>query len=414
MFSKRNGLKVAMLGLAAILLLSLPLAAGAQSTGGAANATTSTAAATNGITNPKDMAALSGTVEVRGVANSPSFLKWQLDLLPNGDPSGAIFLAVGETPGEFTYSLDTSKLPAGEHALRLRVVHQDSNYDEYVSKFTIGQATGGATATSGTAAASSAAGAKTTATGTSTAGATAAATSGMGVTANGLAAPREGEAIAGSFVVKGFANDPGFMKWQLDLLPNGDPNAAAFLALGETSGVFTHTLDATGLPAGEHVLRLRVVRNDSNYNEYLTKFLVGHAAATSAAAGATSTAGTSKSAGTGTTGTSGASGAGSTGAATSGKTTNGITAPKEGATVRGVAEIMGYASAPDFMKWQLDLLPGGDPNAAAFLAFGDKPGDFTYSLDTANLPAGEHALRLRVVRSDSNYDEYVTKFTIAK
>ena len=45
---------------------------------------------------------------------------------------------------------------------------------------------------------------------------------------------------------------------------------------------------------------------------------------------------------------------------------------------------------------------------------GEKPGEFTYTLDTTNLPAGEHALRLRVVRSDSNYDEYVTRFIIAE
>ncbi len=41
------------------------------------------------------------------------------------------------------------------------------------------------------------------------------------------------------------------------------------------------------------------------------------------------------------------------------------------------------------------------------------PGEFSYTLDTTAFPNGEHALRLRVVRTDSNYNEYVTKFTIA-
>ena len=82
--------------------------------------------------------------------------------------------------------------------------------------------------------------------------------------------------------------------------------------------------------------------------------------------------------------------------------------------MRGSVEIKGYASSPNFMKWQLDLLPGGNANQAGFLAFGEKAGEFTYTLDTTNLPAGEHALRLRVVRADSNYDEYVVKFTLAK
>ena len=56
-------------------------------------------------------------------------------------------------------------------------------------------------------------------------------------------------------------------------------------------------------------------------------------------------------------------------------------------------------------------MPGGEANAAVFLAVGSVPGAFTYTLDAASLPAGNHALRLRVVRADSNYTEYVTKFT---
>ena len=60
-----------------------------------------------------------------------------MDVLPGGAADGAIFLAVGEKPGEFSYSLDTNAFPNGEHALRLRVVRNDSNYAEYINKFTI-------------------------------------------------------------------------------------------------------------------------------------------------------------------------------------------------------------------------------------------------------------------------------------
>ena len=45
--------------------------------------------------------------------------------------------------------------------------------------------------------------------------------------------------------------------------------------------------------------------------------------------------------------------------------TNGITAPQAGATVNGTVEVKGYANDPSFQKWQLDLLPGGDPNSFA-------------------------------------------------
>ncbi len=202
-------------------------------------------------------------MQVQGYASSPNFMKWQLDLLPNGDPSAAIFLTVGETEGAFTYSFDTSNLPAGEHSLRLRVVRQDSNYDEYFTKFTIGQAAAGtsggtaatATATTGGASAAGTTGGTAgaiTATPTPAASTGGAAATGAGVTTNGLATPREGQAIGGQFVVRGYANDADFMKWQLDLLPEGNSNSAIFLALGETPGVFTYTLNTTDLPAGKH------------------------------------------------------------------------------------------------------------------------------------------------------------------
>jgi hypothetical protein len=61
----------------------------------------------------------------------------------------------------------------------------------------------------------------------------------------------------------------------------------------------------------------------------------------------------------------------------------------------------------------LDVLPGGDANRAIFLALGQTPGEFSQKVDTTAFPNGEHALRLRVVRGDGNYDEYITKFVIA-
>ena len=120
---KRYGTKMVMFALAAILLMSLPLAAGAQTA--------------NGIVTPKDTETVKGVLNVTGYASDPNFSKWQLDLLPGGDPNAAIFLALGNKAGDFSYSLDTTGLPNGEHALRLRVVKNDSNYDEYTNKFTI-------------------------------------------------------------------------------------------------------------------------------------------------------------------------------------------------------------------------------------------------------------------------------------
>ena len=38
--------------------------------------------------------------------------------------------------------------------------------------------------------------------------------------------------------------------------------------------------------------------------------------------------------------------------------TNGITSPKDGATVSGTVDVKGYASDPSFKKWQLDVSAG--------------------------------------------------------
>ena len=93
---------------------------------------------------------------------------------------------------------------------------------------------------------------------------------------------------------------------------------------------------------------------------------------------------------------------------------NGIATPAAGATLTGVVTVMGQASHPGFRKWQVDLLLGGAEQQATFLALGEKPQDAAgalFSFNTAAYPNGEHTLRLRVVHSNLNYDEYFTPVT---
>jgi len=623
---KRSGWKSILMALVVVMALSLPMAAFGETA--------------NGFTNLKDGATVSGTVELKGYASDPNFLKWQLDVLPGGDAGAAIFLTTGETAGEFTQTIDTTAFPNGEHALRLRVVRADSNYDEYVARFTI--ANGAVTPAAAPAAAANdivatAIGAgqfKTLVAAVQAAGLVealqgkgpftvfaptdaafaklpagtvegllkdpkalgnillyhvvpgevkaASVTNGLSaktlqgspvnftvsdgkaminganivatdiVTSNGVihvidsvilppagaAGPapeakangftnlKEGATVKGTVDLKGYADDPNFLKWQLDVLPGGDAGAAIFLATGETAGEFTQTIDTTAFPNGEHALRLRVVRADSNYDEYVTKFTLANGAVTPAAAPAAAAndivataigAGQFKTlvaavqaaglvealqgkgpftvfaptdaafaklpAGTvegllkdpkalgnillyhvipgevkAASVTNGLSAktlqgspvnftvsdgkaminganivatdvmasngvihvidsvilppAGAAGPAPEAKA-NGFTNLKDGATVSGTVDLKGYADDPNFLKWQLDVLPGGDAGAAIFLATGETAGEFTQTIDTTAFPNGEHALRLRVVRADSNYDEYITKFTVS-
>lgn len=93
-----------------------------------------------------------------------------------------------------------------------------------------------------------------------------------------------------------------------------------------------------------------------------------------------------------------------------------ITAPKQGEVVSGRVKVKGYADARAFQKWQLDFLPGGDAERAIYLAHDALSAPVKtelFKLDTTRFPDGNHALRLRAVRSDGNYDEYTVAFVIA-
>jgi uncharacterized surface protein with fasciclin (FAS1) repeats len=94
----------------------------------------------NGFVGIADGATVSGSVEVQAVADDADFLKWQLDVLPFENADTPIFIAVGSdalpVAGTLT-TIDTTAFPNGTHALRLRVVRSDSNYDEFFVTFTI-------------------------------------------------------------------------------------------------------------------------------------------------------------------------------------------------------------------------------------------------------------------------------------
>jgi uncharacterized surface protein with fasciclin (FAS1) repeats len=94
-------------------------------------------AATFGLLSPADGATISGTVDVSANFPGSPYVRWDLFILPGGDDSGKIWVASGEDAGEATLSLDTTKLPNGEHAFSLRLVKADSNYDEQIVNFTI-------------------------------------------------------------------------------------------------------------------------------------------------------------------------------------------------------------------------------------------------------------------------------------
>jgi len=225
MSRKSNLVRTLALAFFTIALLALPLAGLAAA-----------AQPANGILTPADGATVSGPVEVTGYADIPRFDRWQLDVLPGGDATNAVYVTVGHQAGSFSYVMDTSVFPVGAHVLRLRIVRPDGNYEEFLNNFTIGTPV---------------------------------------APTNGISSPAEGETVSGTVAVKGYANDLIFDRWQLDVLPGGDATATPVpLTVSTVPGYFTYSLDTSTLPAGTHALRLRVVRPDGNYTESLTEITV--------------------------------------------------------------------------------------------------------------------------------------------
>ncbi len=86
-----------------------------------------------------------------------------------------------------------------------------------------------------------------------------------------------------------------------------------------------------------------------------------------------------------------------------------IEEPKESAKVRGEVRISGIATRPDFLRYEL-YYTTWPPKQDRWVLIGDmhftqQPGGLLGIWDTRGLPDGAYALRLRVVKPDSNYLE---------
>ena len=304
---------------------------------------------TNGITQPAAGEVVSGTIELRGIATSSSFEKWQIDLLLFGETENATFIdflgAARRSEAAFT-TLDTTRYPDGDHTLRLRVVQDDYNYDEYFTPFTIDN--------SGTEAGLE----------------------------SGITEPEAGETVSREFRVRGVAFDPGIQSWQLDLLLFGEAENATFISRRggrqfPRERLFAR-LDTTQYPDGTHTLRLRTIFGDTSYNEYFTPFTIDNSERpTSANNGILDPE--------------------------EGATVSGTV------RVRGIADDPNFLK----WQLDLLLFGVEEDATSLNVNRNPRPQRRQFErLNTTNYPDGTHVLRLRVVTDDFNYTEYFTPITI--
>jgi hypothetical protein len=111
---------------------------------------------------------------------------------------------------------------------------------------------------------------------------------------NGITSPQEGDTIAGIVLVEGTATDPAFLRYELALSRDDDwivfADGSSQVQQG-TLAVWDTSFGYPGAPAfpdGPYQLRLRVVRQDYNYDEYFVRNVV--VANSEATATATTTA----------------------------------------------------------------------------------------------------------------------------
>lgn len=373
MSSKRPWFRTILLTLI-IAALVFPAAAGAQD---------------SGLISPADGATLSGTVEVKAVFPGSPYVRWDLFILPGGSDSDRIWIASGSDAGEAALSLDTTKYPDGDHAFSLRLVKPDSNYDEQIVNFTIANA--GAPAAT-----------------TPVAGPTivdVAISAGnfttlvAAVQAAGLVETLQG---AGPFTV--FApTDEAFAK-----LPAGtveallaDPAALAnvltyhvlsgkVMAAQVSDGLTARTVQGSTVTfsivdgvvkINDAVISATDIEASNGVIHVIDSVILPPAGAPAAPAPAP--------------------------AAT------GLLSPADGATISGTVDVTANFPGSPYVRWDLFILPGGSDSGKIWIASGDDAGEATLALDTTNLPNGEHAFSLRLVKADSNYDEQIVTFTIA-
>ena len=89
-----------------------------------------------------------------------------------------------------------------------------------------------------------------------------------------------------------------------------------------------------------------------------------------------------------------------------------ITSPELGAEIRGLTPIMGSASLPDFQYYKVEFGVGPSPSQWAVVGALHQAPIVNGQLevwDTTALPDGVYSIRLRVVKKDGNYDEFVVR-----
>ncbi len=87
-----------------------------------------------------------------------------------------------------------------------------------------------------------------------------------------------------------------------------------------------------------------------------------------------------------------------------------ITQPEPDAAVRGTVQVVGSATHPQFLRYELYYAPFPVPSDSAWIFIGDahfqqQPAGLLGTWASGGLPDGAYGLKVRVVRADGNYTD---------
>lgn len=194
----------------------------------------------------------------------------------------------------------------------------------------------------------------------------------------GIFEPEIGETVWGFVDIVGTTNGSRanpFDRYEVAISTAGDMNWNwLYTSEDQVWQNVVYTLDSRDWPDGSYDIRLRLVYRDANYDDFILRYIqIANAGAPDPAD----------------------------------KYPNGIYRPKSGKKIGGMVNVVGTALDRDFMRWELHWSPAG-AEQWNYLTEGDRQiaRRVLARIDVSPMLGQAIDLRLRVVRSDFNYDEY--------
>lgn len=334
------------------------------------------------IIHPRPGDAIAGITEILGTAVTTSFRRYELHIAVSGsDDWRWVMSSPNVVRGSLLHALDTSQYADGFYDLRLRSIKDDGNYLEW---FVRGLRIRNAQPPTSTPRYNALGTLLPTYTPTPS---TPTPTPRPRIiqyipNGQGIFAPEVGQTVRGYVNIVGTANgtpERFFGHYELAISPAGTNAWTPLYSSGEQIWQdVLYVLDTRPFPDGLYDIRLRIVYEDGNYDEFQLRYLrIFNAGAPDPAA----------------------------------IFPPGIyEPPSHSAVAGGIVTFSGTAQDPDFQRWELAWSPVG-MEQWVFLVSQERPvvNGTLARLDLSKLTGQAIDIRLRIVRRDGNYADFFTR-----